>query len=374
MIEFMGQSGFVWWFGVVEDIDDPLRLGRVRVRVFGYHTEDKALLKTADLPWAHPLQDITSASISGIGKSPTGLVAGSHVFGFFRDGKNAQQPVIMFSVGGIPSELPDKQKGFHDPSGTYPAEKNVADTNRLATGKETDKTVIETRKNNRDKDVLVALDAFNKEKWSEPNSPYKTKYPANKVFATQSGMVEEWDDTSGHERHHTYHPSGSFEEVGNGWSNDPNGTRVHKVTGNNYEIIAGSDFIHIKGSAKITLDGSASVYVGAGNEGGSLNLQVDKDVNLYVRGKVAGRVEGDLSLTVDGNYTERIRGNKYSSIGKNYITQVGGSFIAGASGNAVLKTASGSDLYLAGTGRGIKLNSSTRVGASDPQIPREGLP
>ena len=195
MIEFMGQGGFVWWFGVVEDINDPLKLGRVRVRIFGYHTENKGSIRTSDLPWAHPLQDITSASISGVGRSPTGLVTGSHVFGFFRDGTNAQQPVVMFSVGGIPSELADRTKGFNDPSGTYPQEVDVPDTNRLATGEETEKTIVESKKLGVERLVPVAWDALEVQRWSEPETPYKTEYPNNKVFATKSGMVEEWDDT-----------------------------------------------------------------------------------------------------------------------------------------------------------------------------------
>ena len=31
---------FNWWFGVVEDRNDPLKLGRVRVRCYGWHTDD----------------------------------------------------------------------------------------------------------------------------------------------------------------------------------------------------------------------------------------------------------------------------------------------------------------------------------------------
>ena len=31
---------FVWWQGVVEDRDDPLKLGRCRVRIVGYHTDE----------------------------------------------------------------------------------------------------------------------------------------------------------------------------------------------------------------------------------------------------------------------------------------------------------------------------------------------
>ena len=37
MPEFMGTNGFVWWQGVVEDRQDPLQLGRCRVRILGWH-------------------------------------------------------------------------------------------------------------------------------------------------------------------------------------------------------------------------------------------------------------------------------------------------------------------------------------------------
>lgn len=366
MIEFMGQGGFVWWFGVVEDIDDPLKLGRVRVRVFGYHTSDKGQIPTSALPWAHPLQDITSASTSGIGRSPTGLLPGSHVFGFFRDGMNAQQPVVMFSVGGIPTEPADTAFGFSDPSGAYPVEVDVPDTNRLATGEETDKTIIGSRKNTLVKDILVALDSEDKEKWSEPETPYKTKYPNNKVFATKSGMVEEWDDTPEKERHHTYHPSGSFEEVANGWEKNPPGTRVHKVNGHNYELIAGDDFVNIHGTAKITIDGSAKIYIGAGENKGDLNIQVDRDVNLYVSKNLRAKVEGDYELTVTGNYKEII-GKKRESVAEENITFKSNEGAMGlmSKGDLVVKTSGGSDVFLAGNAPGIKLNTP-RSEAGDP--------
>lgn len=371
MTEFMGRVNFVWWFGVVEDINDPLKLGRVRVRAFGYHTDDKTLVPTNSLPWAHPLQDITSASISGIGRSPTGLVCGSHVVGFFRDGHSAQHPVVMFSVGGIPSDLPNKRKGFNDPSGTYPKEKDVPDTNRLATGDEKDKTILKDKEDGLVEDVLVAWDTEEKKKWSEPMSPYAAKYPNNKVFATPSGMVEEWDDTPEKERHHTYHPSGSFEEVANGWEKDPSGTRVHKVKGNNYELIAGSDFIHIKGSATITVDGSGSMLIGSGKDGGDLNIQVEGNVNLLARKDVRGVVYGDYDLSVQGDYRERIHGNKYTKVTGDCVTETeDGRMVSSSGGASITKTSSGSDIFLEGEGRLVKLNSLTRRDSakSDPKF------
>lgn len=96
----------MFYTGVVEDILDPLMLGRVRVRVVGVHTEHKGLLPTESLPWATPIMPVTSASISGIGTSATGLVCGSWVIVFFTDGESMQQPMVMGSIAGVPtSEL-----------------------------------------------------------------------------------------------------------------------------------------------------------------------------------------------------------------------------------------------------------------------------
>ena len=35
-----------YFYGIVEDRQDPLKLGRVRVRMLGYHSDDKALIPT----------------------------------------------------------------------------------------------------------------------------------------------------------------------------------------------------------------------------------------------------------------------------------------------------------------------------------------
>lgn len=104
---------FIWWVGVVEDRDDPEKLGRCRVRIFGYHTEDKTILPTEDLPWAIPIQPINSASISGIGFTPVGIVPGTWVTGWFLDGEDKQQPVMLGTIPGktpVREEAEEKQK------------------------------------------------------------------------------------------------------------------------------------------------------------------------------------------------------------------------------------------------------------------------
>lgn len=134
-----------WFTGIVEDINDPLQQGRVRVRCMNYHNGDIVQLPTEKLPWATCLMPVTSAGVSGIGQSPTGLVAGSWVLGFFRDEDDLQDPIVMGSLstekgyeigysqnidvtpsfrssGESLNLVPTAASlfGFSDPHGTYP--------------------------------------------------------------------------------------------------------------------------------------------------------------------------------------------------------------------------------------------------------------
>ena len=138
MAEFMGKDGFIWWQGVVEDRYDPLYLGRCKIRILGWHTEDKADMPTESLPWAYPVQPIISAAQTGVGISPTGPVEGTWVVGFYRDGEQAQEPVFFGTLGGIPS-LDSKIKnnaaeGFSDPRGAAggPVHPQLKETKRDA--------------------------------------------------------------------------------------------------------------------------------------------------------------------------------------------------------------------------------------------------
>lgn len=85
------------YFGIVEDRDDPLKLGRCRVRVAGLHTHDTSILPTTDLPWAMIVQPITG-SINTAGLAP---IEGTQVIVSFID-SDCQIPVVFGVVPSIP--------------------------------------------------------------------------------------------------------------------------------------------------------------------------------------------------------------------------------------------------------------------------------
>ena len=144
---FMGQDGFSWFIGVVEDRADPKKSGRVRVRCLGYHSASTQEIPTADLPWASIMMPVTAGGNSGIGTSSHFLLEGTWVVGFFRDPAK-QEPVIMGALPGVNTSKTtnftiasssavggqSKGGGFKDANEKYPTAKYVGkpDTNLLA--------------------------------------------------------------------------------------------------------------------------------------------------------------------------------------------------------------------------------------------------
>tara|TARA_R110002073_G_scaffold75_9_gene1365 strand:+ start:54982 stop:55860 length:879 start_codon:yes stop_codon:yes gene_type:complete len=100
--DFYGDT-MRWFVGVVEDNLDPLKLGRVRVRIQGLHSESLTDIPLNDLPWAQVMLPTTEGGISGIGKMPR-LQPGAMVVGFFTDGINSQNPLVIGSIPTMESE------------------------------------------------------------------------------------------------------------------------------------------------------------------------------------------------------------------------------------------------------------------------------
>ena len=370
---FMGADGFVWFTGVVEDRNDPENLGRVRVRCLGWHSESLQDIPKSDLPWAHVMHPVTDPSMQGLGNSPTFLVEGTWVVGFFLDAVEKQQPLIIGSLPGKPTSVADATKGFGDPNGKYPSEKithsnhsiNEPDTNRLARGivSETHQSLIRRRKNRLSGDsaiptagkpglnnsqefsTSVANGSYSephpKSVFSDQDSYPSSQYPFNHVFESESGHIFEIDDTPGQERLFREHKEGTFEEI------HPQGTRVTKVVYDDYEIVARDKKIVINASKEgkgldLTVNGSVNQYITGDyilDVGGNFVRRVGLSEIVKVGGKLGGNgqpiggnmeteiVKGSYNISVDKNYIAtigQIDGNIQTTVSGNEIRNVGG--------------------------------------------------
>lgn len=407
---------FVWWFGVVEDRNDPLALGRCRVRILNWHNPLLSEIPSELLPWAYPMLPVNSAVQNGFGSGVTGPVEGTWVFGFFADGEIAQQPIMMGAFGGfnLASESPNVLNmfggledqshantaptlaGFKDVrnmgafSGSHstpgkplkreikpnvagvvitentnksayplPELMNEQDTNRLERGvvegtvaaeKLQNITVGQTDiegaayasgNNGHTEDRAVSTVVF-----SEPPTKYAPKYPYNHVKETESGHIEEFDDTPGVERIHRWHRTGTFQEI------HPDGTEVSKVVGSRFTAVLENDELHVSGNALNTTDGGLRIHMntsgGSNNHfvlhvgaGADCSVYVEKgDLNLHVaNGNMNRTVNGSVIDYIAGDYTQIVKGGK--------TVQIGGVSKHLVAGDSVDKTLGTSTIYCA---------------------------
>lgn len=375
---FIGYDRFVWFQGVVEDRMDPQKLGRLRVRILGHHTEDKTKIPTEDLPWAFPIMPITSASMNGIGEAPVGCVEGTWVIGFFRDGENCQEPVVFGTIGGIPQEKARKNIGFSDPKGHYPEESYLKepDTNRLARAEKIEKTIIEHRKKNLanvGKPIQVALEGISENggprknddtEWLEPQPAYKAVYPFNKVFQTEGGIVKEWDDTKDHRRIHEYHPCGTFYEV---YEEKGQAHKITKINGKNYTIVLDDDNIFVEGSVNITTRGRVNIY--AGNDinveaNAKLTIHAKEDTSIFCTKNISITATENIMMQAGGDITINSAASTRLSCAENFSVTAGTPLTTGSitlTSNTTMGLISSLGMNIGSTKADTKLYSLTQT-------------
>ena len=346
---FLGKNNFIWFNGVVEDRNDPQKLGRLRVRCVGIHTDNKDELPTADLPWSQLIHPITSSGISGLGHSPGFIVEGTWVFGYFRDGYAMQEPMVIGTLPGKPVELAETSKGFYDPNGVYPKYKDEVDTNRLATNDSNNPHLgLELRKLTRktgvptadfdavpvEEHISTAIEASDSDTWNQPEIPYAAVYPFNHVFESESGHVMEIDDTKDNERLFTQHRTGTSQEI------DKDGNQVNIIKGDHYNIVSGKRQAVIEGNLDITIGGRHKIYINKDGQtnnhydiqvgpNASVNIQIDKgDMNVVLKdGKLNTNVAGDYNMKIGGNMNLDVRGNKTETVSGSKTSNTTGNVI-----------------------------------------------
>jgi len=401
-------GNFVWWQGVVEDNRlDPLYLGRCKVRILGYHTDNIDEIPTEDLPWATIMQPTTSAAMSGIGTTPTGPVNGTWVIGFFRDGEDAQEPVIMGTIGGIPEEGPNPAKGFNDPEGKYPLNEYVRryktlpdgsedydetdgtrkvdkfgepDTNRLARGKLTMPLGTENGENHaslawkresRQMSVAKALagsmwdsstgkgtipdagDVFYwgdgdtddvNYYWNEPNPRYGGTEYSDDEFKSKASSAYPLN-------HVRQSEAGHVEE----WDDTPTAERLHRY--------------HSSGTfEEIQADGTRVVKV----QGEDYEIACEGK-NVLVKGECNITVTGNCRLLTKGNLTQQVYGDYHLNVGGDMRVKVGKSMAQEILDQRKIKVGKNDDLTVGVSQlHTIAKNCTINVGNNYAQAARDG--
>ena len=234
-------------FGIVQSVGDPLKLGRVKVKVFNAHDN----IETKDLSWSQVIMPGNTPAINGTGHS-VNLAVGSLVCGMFLDSQWQEFIVI--------GSLPTKTEGVED--------------NNVRVRAEPDPHAAETRGT------------------YQPASTYAPEYPFNNVMATESGHVKEYDDTPGLERITERHKSGTNYEV------TADGSKNETIVRDNYRLVVGQDTLEVFGDVRVIISGHADVAV-AGN------------LTASVAGNIAADSSGDITLKTNDptNYKIYLDGN-----------------------------------------------------------------
>lgn len=244
-----------WFQGTVVDINDPEKMGRVKVKeLIGHDVEDPN-----NLLWCHVSMPTTGANAKGIGTSAVGLNLNSKVYGFRVDSK------LSYIVGSFPYAVDDSDHSVSSYArGVGPVQK----------------------------DYMT--------EFGEKKTEYAAKYPYNKTITTEAGHVLELDDTPKAERIHIYHKSGSYVEI------FPDGSIVTKsvkdstsVTINDHSISVIKGDLQIvanEGKIQISSDGDIDLV----SKAGVVNIQ-GTDVGLKGKMYFDGDIELKGKLVADGD-------------------------------------------------------------------------
>ncbi len=274
MIDYYGDQTR-WFIGVVKSLEDPLKMGRLQVRIFGVHGQNLEEIPDEVLPWAQVLTPVTEGGTAGLGNF-LGIQVDARVFGIFLDGKNSQMPLVMGS-------LPHSEKN-ESASG----KKSEVTTNVNAQGTEADQESVDTPVDK----VDLPTEKEEQEMIEEPqqDTVYKPVYPHNKVTQTTSGHLIEIDDTPESERIHVYHKSGTHVEI------QPTGDVVIQQA-NGFRSVTGNDKLYCSGDVDWLIEGNVTV-----SSLKSISLNAKENINFVCEGTIDANAKTNVNVATDGSY------------------------------------------------------------------------
>lgn len=260
MIPDFTFGNFVWWLGKVEDIKDPKMLGRVKVKIFGYYED----IKKDELPWAMVMGPIQSASYKQVGYSPTGMLEGTTVVGFFLDGEAGQVPLVIGTLYGEPDENDVHQLSREEKKG----QKN----------------------------------SWGGGGWQHPGTSYAGKYPECHTIATENGVILELDSTKGKERYAWEHPKGTWSEATH------EGDFIHHTKKDH--------FVGVEKDSTTMIAKDANIWVG-----GNATIKVDGNVDIEVKGNYKAKIDGNYELKIGGTRKIEVGGTVDEKAGGNHTVK-----------------------------------------------------
>ena len=280
----------LWFVGVVEYRHDASNDGRVKVRAFGIHSEDKEAMPTEALPWAIVIDGSYGASSS----IPD---TGEWVFGFFMDGRDAQHPMILGRIPGINLQLPPEAGAPNEVSMIPMAsidKYGKPPLHRAMGGEDAEigQATIQAASQKND------IESATGETWSEPPIITPEKNLDNRIYTSKNDnnfvVLSDSEDGDG-----TYilvsHSSGSAIQI------DGNGTVFIKSFGDTYNSSEGFTMNRTENDHVTNVGGDYLLKVERGS--GKVWINGDLDIeceNFNVTARGTANINAAVSTNISG--------------------------------------------------------------------------
>lgn len=280
--------------GRVEDNNHPDKNGKVRVRIFGIHSEDTTLVPTSTLPWAECMQSLAFGYGSGTGITSLPRT-GTLVF-LILENENPQMPIVIGAILGKAQEDSKFDLPMTGRTGLY-------DINDLA----------------------------------------NPGYPDNHVIETLAGHIIEIDDSSGSEKIRINHRNGNEVLLNNeGIAITSVKDRTETTAGKFTQTVLNTITINSKGAITINTSGSCNI-----NSNGKTNIKANGDMNLTTAAVLNIQSFSDSNITIGGNAVIKVAGNTSVTTGGTGLFKSGG-----------VMTIEGSSTFIKGSPVTIQGNST----------------
>lgn len=301
-----GYPLHTWYRGIVEDVNDPEKRGRVRVRVESVYksapgsNKGSGTDKTVSVSLAAPAQGQDKNDAVRKDELPWADVichGQANKVGHFFVPRVNDAVIVVFEFGQ--PEYPLVIGGWWgqvNPNGNDTNAESEAPLAALGGSQEGETGNDKKGKDGHPAPIKTAQDVGTIQ---EPDNPYDAQYPENQVIRTSSGHLLELDNTSGAERINIVHKSGTWAEF------HPDGTLVFGIQGKRYTLVEQDDDQHVKGKRNVVIDGDMTHKVGGG-----LTTQVVGDVSDKVNGKHTEETAGEHIIKSTGALTLQSVGGK----------------------------------------------------------------